>query len=158
MNEDLQNLLNYAYFFLKFRPRTKKEIKNYLLKKIKTRHWSTDHVEEVIKDLEEQDLINDKNFVAWFIEQRNSAKPKSEFVLRHELLRHGINKELIEEYFNKNPQDEDALAEAALKPKWHRFKNLPKEKSFQKAVGFLARRGFSYGIAKSTIQKLREEK
>src|SRR3990167_4606871 len=121
MDDDLQTLLNYAYFFLKFRPRTKKEVQDYLLKKIKKGHWSTDDVEKAIKQLEEQNLINDKEFVRWFIEQRNTSKPKSQFVLKGELLRFGITKELIDNYFIEYDQPEDDLALRALQSRWRRF-------------------------------------
>src|SRR3990167_7384562 len=97
-NEDLQRLLNSAYFYLKFRPRSKKEVHDYLLKKIKKRRWSTDDVEKVIEQLEEQNFINDKEFVRWFVDQRNRSKPKGKFVLKAELLRFGIAKDLIDQY------------------------------------------------------------
>src|SRR3989344_6971885 len=121
MKDDLQILLNYAYFYLKFRPRTKKEVHDYLLKKIKKRHWSTDDVDEAIKQLEEQNLINDREFVKWFVEQRIIGKPKGKFVLKAELLRFGIPKELIDGYLEEHPLEEEDLAFRALKSKWNRL-------------------------------------
>lgn len=152
--EDLQNLLNYAYFYLKFRPRTKKEIRDYLNKKIEKRHWPRDLVEKVIKDLEERSLINDKEFVKWFIEQRNLSKPKSRFILKGELLRFGVAKELIDEYFDTNPQPEEELALQALQSRWHRFRPLPKKERFEKSASFLTRRGFSFDIIRKVINTL----
>src|SRR3989338_9440235 len=148
---DIQNLLNYAYFYLKFRPRSKKEVQDYLLKKIKKRHWSTDDVEKVIEQLEERGLINDKEFVKWFVEQRNRGKPKGGFVLKGELLRFGIDKELIDLYLLENPLEEEELAFRALKSKWQRFKNLPRQDRFEKSVAFLSRRGFTFNIVKKKI-------
>lgn len=156
-NEDLQTLLNYAYFYLKFRPRSKKEIRDYLNKKTEKRHWSRDLVEKAIKDLEEQNLINDKEFVRWFVEQRNRAKPKSQFVLKGELLRFGIAKELIDEYFSNHEQPEDELALQALQSRWRRFQTLPKKERFEKSAAFLARRGFNFDIVKKTIKKLEDK-
>src|SRR3989344_2821902 len=124
LDDDLQALLNYAYFYLKFRPRSKKEVFNYLLKKIKKRHWSTDDVEKVVERLEEQNFINDKEFVKWFVEQRIIGKPKGKFVLKAELLRFGIPKELIDGYLEEHPLEEEDLAFRALKSKWNRLKNL----------------------------------
>ena len=40
MNEDLIPLLDKAYFFLKFRPRSEKEVRDYLYKKIANKNWS----------------------------------------------------------------------------------------------------------------------
>ncbi len=157
-DEDLQPLRNYAYFYLKFRPRSKKEVRDYLLKKIKTRHWSTDSVEKVLSQLEEQGLVNDKEFVRWFVEQRNAAKPKSQFVLKGELLRFGITKELIDDYFLNNDQPEEELAMRALQPRWRRYSQLPKKERFEKSASFLGRRGYSFDVIRRFIAKLQEKK
>jgi regulatory protein len=157
MKDDLQVLLNYAYFFLKFRPRTKKEVHDYLLKKIKKRHWSTGDVDEAIKQLEERSLINDKEFVRWFVEQRARGKPKGRFVLKAELLRLGIAKDLIDQHLEENPLKEEGLALQALKSKWQRFKNLTPKARFEKSAAFLLRRGFSFEIIKQTIYRYEEQ-
>ena len=116
--------LNLAYFFLKFRPRTRKEVLNYLEKKSKKYHFSDDIISNSIKHLIEVNLINDKDFVSWFVEQRNLNKPKSKFALSQELIRFGIEKGLIEEYFNRNELDELKLAKTALQKKSYLIKNL----------------------------------
>lgn len=152
--EDLQSLLNYAYFYLKFRPRTVKEVRDYLYKKTEKRHWSRDLVEQAIKDLEERGLVNDKEFVRWFVDQRNRGKPKGGFVLKGELLRLGIEKELIDLYLLENPLEEEDLAFRALKSKWQRFKKLSHEERFGKAAAFLTRRGFSFDIIRKSIEKI----
>ncbi|OGK24092.1 hypothetical protein A3F58_04105 [Candidatus Roizmanbacteria bacterium RIFCSPHIGHO2_12_FULL_37_9b] len=154
--EDLQTLLNYAYFFLKFRPRTQKEMQDYLYKKIKKRHFSRDDVDKAIKNLEEQGHIDDKAFVEWFVEQRARSKPKGRFVLKAELLRLGIEKDLIDQHLEENPLAEEDLALQALKSKWHQFKNLPAKERFEKSAAFLARRGFPFDIIRETIVKLEE--
>lgn len=150
----MDGLLNYAFFFLKFRPRTRKEIETYLYKKIQKRHWSRDDVKKAIQHLEKIELINDKNFIKWFVEQRTLLKPKGKFILQQELLKHGIEKELIDEYFSSYSVNEEELAEKILQERWHRYKNLDKRKRFEKAVSFLLRRGFTFETAKKTIDKL----
>ncbi len=157
-DENFNKLLNYAFFFLKFRPRSSKEIEMYLNKKIKNRHWSQDDIKKVIQHLEGLDLINDKNFVKWFVEQRILLKPKSKYALRQELLKHGIDKEIIEEYFSSNLMDEEKLAEKILHERWHRYKNLDKRKRFEKSASFLMRRGFNFEIVKKTITELSNKK
>ncbi len=157
MTDDLQGLLNYAYFYLKFRPRTVKEMRDYLYKKIEKRHWSRDDVEKTIKELLELEMLNDREFIRMFVEQRNLVKPKSEFVLRRELRQHGISKEIIDEYFAGHPQNEEGLALKALERHWSRFKNLLPRDRFQKAAAYLMRRGFGFEIIKKTI-RLMEEK
>lgn len=156
LEEDLQSLLNQAYFYLKFRPRTEQEIRNYLNKKILKRHYSTDSVEKVINKLKEQGFIDDADFTRMFVETRSKIKPKGKFVLTQELLRHGINKKVIEEYFSENEVDEESLALKTLETRWERLKNLEKRERFQKAAQFLLRRGFGYDLIKKTIEKMEE--
>lgn len=155
--EELQDLFNYAYFYLKFRPRTKKEVQKYLYKKIEKRHFSRDDVDKVISDLEEQGLIDDKKFTSWFIEQRARSKPKGQFVLKSELLRLGIAKELIDQYLEEYPPQEESLALRALQSKWPRFTSLSRKERFEKAAAFLMRRGFPFDVIRKTIEKLEEE-
>ncbi len=152
----MSDLLDYSYFFLKFRPRSKKELGTYLYKKIQRRHWSQDDVKKAIQHLEEIDLINDKNFVKWFVEQRILLKPKSGFALKQELLRHGINKETIDEYFSSHSLNEEEMAEKILRERWSRYKDLDKRKRFEKAAGFLLRRGFSFDTITKAIKNLQE--
>lgn len=155
--EDFQKLLNHAYFYLKFRPRSKKEVKDYLLKKIKTKHWSTTDVEKVLERLEELKFIDDKEFTRWFIEQRNILKPKSQYVLSQELYRFGVAKEIVEEYFSNTEVDELELAKKAISTKRMLISKFSDQKIYQKALNFLLRRGFSYDTAKQTLNYFKED-
>ncbi len=153
-NELFQKALNYAYFYLKFRNRTEKEISRYLEKKAKRFYWTETTISAVIKTLKEQDLIDDKKFIQWFVNQRNLFKPKSVFILKNELFKLGVAKELIDEYFSDHPQNETELAYKTLLPRWQRFFNLSSRERFKKASQFLLRRGFSFEIVKRTIAKI----
>jgi regulatory protein len=154
LNEDLLSLLNKAYFFLKFRPRTEKEVRDYLYKKIKTKHWSRDDAEEVIKDLKQQGLIDDGEFISWFVRSRTTLKPKGQKLLTRELRQKGVADELIEKYFSENSVDEESLALKILEKRWPRYKSLDSRKRFEKAMSFLLRRGFNFEISKNTINQL----
>lgn len=151
LDEDLQSLLNKAFFYLKFRPRTINETRRYLYEKIRKTHWSREAADRVINYLLEIDLLDDKKFVRLFVDQRNVNKPKGEYVLRQELRKYGIEKDLIDEYFSNNPVDEEKLAEKVLSSRWSRFKDLPPQIRFQKASHFLQRRGFKFETAKRII-------
>lgn len=156
MDEDLIPLLNKAYFYLKFRPRSEKEVRDYLYKKVSTTHWSRDAADKIIAKLKDQGLINDGEFVAWFIRQRTALKPKSQRLLTRELRQKGVDQGLIENHFSKNRIDEGSLAYAVLEKRWPRFKGLPREKRFEKSARFLMSRGFNYDIIKQSINKLED--
>lgn len=140
--------LNLAYFFLKFRLRTEKEIVKYLERK--KNNFIPEIIEKVITQLKEQGYVDDEKFIKLFVEQRNKLKPKSAFALSRELQQLGINKELIDAYFEQNPENESNLALLALQKKQQTFLHLDPKTRFKKAISFLLRRGFSYEIAKKT--------
>src|SRR3989338_11335441 len=148
MDNDLIPLLNIAFFFLKFRPRTIKETRDYLYKKVKTTHWSHEAVDKVINHLIEQKFLDDQEFVRYLVESRTRTKVKGVFAIKQELTKYGVEKELIDEYFAKTEINEEALAEKILANCWSRLKTFPKQKRFEKAISFLLRRGFNYEISK----------
>lgn len=154
--ENLLKVLNYAYFYLKFRPRSKKEMVDYLTKKAKRYRWPEDIVEKAIAELVEFGLIDDVKFCEWFVEQRSSVKPKAIFLLKRRLVQCGVPKEIVDEYFIANEFDEVALANKAVIYRWNQWKSLKKRERFLKASAFLSRRGFRYDTIKKTIAELEE--
>lgn len=153
-SDDLLPLINKAYFFLKFRPRSEKETRDYLYKKIKSKHWSRDDAEKVIEELKKEDLIDDKKFVDWFVRNRTTLKPKGQRMLVRELKLKGISDEMIEKFFLENSLDEEKLAFQILEKRWPRFKNLDSRKRFEKSARFLMSRGFSYDLTKRLITRI----
>lgn len=150
-----EKLLAKALFYLKFRPRSSFEIRQYLLKKIKKmKLGDLEDINKVINHLKEIDLINDKKFIRWFVDQRCLNKPKSLLAIKQELKRFGFKKNIIDEFFLNYFLDEEKLALSALKKRWLRFSSLSLEKKKEKATQFLLRRGFSFEIIKSVIDKL----
>jgi len=154
MDKDLIPLLERAYFFLKFRPRSEKEIRDYLYKKISTTHWSRSGAESVIDKLKSQGLINDEKFIDWHVRQRVTLKPKSRRLLTFELIQKGVDEVLIEKYFAASSIDEEALAFQILKKRWSRFKHISSQKRWERSSRFLISRGFSYGIIRKTIARM----
>jgi len=152
--DELQPLLNLAFFYLKFRPRTVKEVRNYLYKKVRSTHWSHEAVDKVIKHLIEQKFLDDQEFINYLVASRTRTKVKGIFAIKQELTKYGVKKELIDEYFSKTEINEEALAEKILVNRWPRLKTLPKQKRFEKAMSFLLRRGFSFETSKKTFEDL----
>ena len=157
MDNDLIPLLNIAFFYLKFRPRTIKEAREHLYKKVRTTHWSHEAVDKIINHLIELKFLDDKEFINYLVTSRTRTKVKGVFAIKQELLRYGVEKELIDEYFSNTQINEEELAEKFLASRWDRFKSLPKQKRFEKAVSLLARRGFNFEISRKTVEKLEDK-
>jgi regulatory protein len=159
IQKDVQKALNRAYFYLRFRPRTRKEVETYLHKKSdKFYHWSPEVIEATLQSLEETGLVDDKKFIESFVYSRGVTKPKGEFALRQELMKAGVEKDLLDEYFQETPLEEEDLARKALSTHWSRYARFDKKTRFEKAAQFLMRRGFSFSNAKNIIQELEGKK
>lgn len=148
MSDDLEKLYNKTLHFLSFRPRSEKEIKDYLSKKTKkalpaARQGKIKN--QVLFKLKEQNLVNDEEFVDWWIDQRMSLKPKGKIVLKKELLQKGVDLELVEGKLSTiSNQQLTILARKLVDKKLKLYKNLPPLKLKKKLSSFLARRGFDW--------------
>lgn len=157
MDDDLIPLLNIAFFYLKFRPRTIKEVRDYLYKKVRTTHWSREAVDRIINHLIELKFLDDKEFINYLVMSRTRTKVKGIYAIKQELNKFGVDRELVNEYFSKTEINEEALAEKILINRWPRLKNLPKQKRFEKAMSFLLRRGFNFDTSQKIIKKMEEK-
>lgn len=156
MTDDLQKALNYSYFYLKFRPRSIKEMRDYLTKKAIRFGWTRETIDAAILSLTEERLLNDTQFIDWYVNQRSVNKPKSKYLFSRELDRFGISKDIIDQFFEKSPQDEDRAALKALRSRFSRWTTLDKHERFKKSAAFLQRRGFSYDQIKKAIAVLED--
>jgi regulatory protein len=154
MDDDLLPLINLAFFYLKFRPRTISETREHLYKKVRTTHWSHEAVDKVISHLIELKFLDDKSFIDYLVRSRTATKVKGIYAIKQELYRFGVDKELVEEYFSNNQINEEELAEKALARRWEIIKTLPKQKRFEKASSYLRSRGFSFDICRKIIEKM----
>lgn len=139
-----------ALKFLTIRPRSKKEVTDYLKKK----GFETIIIEKVLELLEKQKFLNDTEFVKWWIEQRQTFKQKGKFVIKQELLVKGIDKDIIESTLNESPDDSE-IAQVFFekhRKKFDKYKGLEFKK---KVYDFLSRRGYSWDIIEKIIDKYR---
>ena len=151
--DNFENLLNKSFKFLSYRPRSEKEVRDYLLRK------KADDItlERIIQSLKENNFINDVDFTKWWIEQRTKFRPKAQRLIKLELLRKGIAKDLIEEILqDKTVETETDLdkAKKIAQKKLLRYKNDKPQKQYEKMVRFLASRGFNWDTIKEVVDQL----
>ena len=147
-------LLERVLKFISIRPRSQKEILDYLKKKIPQ---NQDLQNKVFKEVENLGLVDDMAFTYWWLEQRNAFRPKGKRALFYELKQKGIDNFIIEEVLAKG-LDEINLARQSAQKKWSSFKNLPLEVGRQKLAGFLSRRGFNWEVIKKTLDEITKKR
>ncbi|GJM40349.1 MAG: regulatory protein RecX [Ardenticatenaceae bacterium] len=137
-----------AIRYIEYRPRSITETRRHLLKK----EYPEPVVDEVLERLEAVDLLNDPAFARYWVEQRETFKPRSKIALQHELRQKGIERQIIDEAVAE--VDEFAAAKQAAEPKARRWYTLSEQEFRKKLGGFLQRRGFGYGIVKEITDSL----
>lgn len=140
-----------ALFFLSFRQRSEKEIRDYLKKK-KAPEEITD---KIIKNLKINKFLNDEEFVKWWIEQRTIIRPKSTRIIKIELQRKGIDRQLIENLLPKDSEGDFAKAKKLAEKRISRYGKVEdRRKVFEKMARYLASKGFDYDIIKEVIDQV----
>jgi len=118
--------------FVGIRPRSEREIDLWLRKK----KVDTKEVLELKEKLVVLDLLDDLAFAAWWIDQRNTFRPKGKKLLVYELKQKGIKGGVIEEALDASDFNERELAKKVV------AKYAQREP--EKLVTLLQRRGFSW--------------
>jgi regulatory protein len=140
-----------AYRLLGLRPRSTEEVRRHLRKK----DVEEAIIDRVIDRLHELNLLDDAAFARYWVEQRETFKPRSRRALQYELYQKGLSRQIIEEAVAE--VDETAAARRASQSKALRWARLPEEDFRAKMQGFLGRRGFNYAIISDVTRQLWQE-
>jgi len=135
-----QKLTDFALKLLSYRPRSQSEI-TFRLKRKKASH---EQIELIISRLKSLKLLDDTEFVTWWQTQRDRFKPRSFRILRLELIKKGVNKDIISQVLDTSFKKEIARIKKALMQKFKLQKLPQKQSKRQKALRFLQSRGFSW--------------
>ncbi len=149
--DEIETALQKAINFVSYRPRSENEVRMNLKKK----NIDEGVIEEVIERLVRGGLVNDHDFALLWVENRSEFRPRGHQILRMELRQKGIRDEVIETAIAD--LDEDELAYQAAKKQARKYQQLEWQDYQKKMYGFLARRGFDYGIISIVISKTWEE-
>lgn len=159
MDELYQKFLENAISFVSYRPRSEKEMRNFLVQKLRKKNFTNEEViEQVVRRLYELKYLDDKVFAKWWVEQRQNFRPKGKRSLSFELANKGISRDVIDIVLGDlGLSDELEMARQAVTKKFRIWKKLPLIEQKQKTYAFLARRGFTSQIIAKIIDEIREK-
>lgn len=149
---EFQKALDKLLRFAAVRPRSEKEVRDYFRRK--KVHESLH--EELFNKLDRLELIDDEKFAKWWVEQRQTFKPKAKRVLQMELKQKGIAKEIIDEVLGETKIDEEKMARDLLEKKAYKWRGLPSRESRLKMSQYLAGKGFGWEVIQLVIGKNEE--
>jgi len=147
---EFQKTLDKLLRFATLRPRSEKEIKDWF----KKRKVHESLYKELLNRLSKLELIDDKKFAKWWVDQRNTFKPRGKRVLEMELRLKGIKKEIAQEILGDLKVNEEKVAKDLLQKKVYRWKSLPVLERKLKMSQFLARKGFGWDVIEKSVDKM----
>jgi regulatory protein len=139
---------NFAIRYLALRPRSSHEVSEYLIYR---KGFTQEEAEYTIHRLTNEKYINDQDFAEMWVRNRMLLSPKSERVLRLELIKKGVDKQLIDNVLvSLSEQDMlDSIIEVINKKlRQQKFRDK------QKLTESLSRQGYNYGLIKKAFEEL----
>lgn len=145
--EEIYQARERALGLLARRPRSSSEIARHL-----RRHRISDGVVQVvIDDLTEKRLIDDSAFAAFWVEQRETFRPRSRLALRQELSQKGIEREVVSEALDG--LDEIDAARRVAHKQAGRWRGLPEGEWRTKLTRYLLRQGYPYDVVNEVVSE-----
>jgi regulatory protein len=152
-------LLQSSIRFISYRPRSEREIREFLEIKLKRQKtYAPDAIAKVMNRLGEFGYVDDYKFALWWVGQRQAFRPKGERVLTLELVRKGIDKEIISKSIIEVREAPEGTTEVenahrAVAKKLVLWAKLPSIEQKKKMSTFLAQRGFSWDTIEAIIDE-----
>jgi regulatory protein len=146
-----QRCLNAALNYLDYRPRSQAE----LTERLHRRGFDGDSVAAVLARLKGQGLVDDLAFAQFWRDNRQSFRPRSQWLTQRELRQKGVAQDIIDRV-TAGLDDADSAYRAAA----NKARRLSKAdyNGFRRKLGeYLKRRGFGYGLIKTTVERVWQE-
>ena len=128
------------------RPRSERETRDYLRKKIYDKKLDNNYTEKIIEKLKLKKYLDDEKFAEWYVENRFVKKGVSIKRLKMELVKKGIKRELAEAAINKIGRDDEAEIKKIIAKKRAKYDD-------DKLISYLVRQGFDYHLAQTVVRE-----
>ena len=152
----LVKLQDAALRFLSYRPRSEKEVRDYIINKIAKQEnikysqaKESPLTEQIISKFKKYKYLDDRQFAKWWIASRK-IRPKGLQIVKWELKRKGITDDIVQKLAKYIPNQKE-LAQKAISKKIKLWQKLPPLDRKKKIYQFLASRGFDFDIIKEVF-------
>ena len=146
-----------AVNFLARRIHSEKELRTKLLRK----KYKPNMIDEIIDELKEKELIDDYKYGLIFTEEKMRTKLWGEKRIKGELIKRGINFDLIsqviKEKFPEGNKLNNAITLAEKKMKTLSKYDLERRKLAERIYSYLSSRGYDYQTSKEAVEKVLDE-
>jgi regulatory protein len=129
--------------------------------KLKQKRYNEQLIDRVINQLRNSNYLNDLEFAKTFTEENIKNKLWGQRKIEAELIKKGIDREIITQIINEKFSDSDqfdnAIELARKKYKSLLDRNTNKEKIKSKLISFLLSRGYNYDTVKKVAETIIEK-
>jgi len=140
-------LINKAIKWATLRPHSIAEFDTWATKNI-----PPDQVDFISAKLHKLELLDDVKFTKWWVQNRQSFRPRSKQELKAELRFKGIESQILNDVLND--VDESFSCEPVARKYFKRLSSYPPQVQKQKLFAYLSRRGFSYSQIKQVTDQI----
>ncbi len=144
-----------AMAFISYKPRTESQV----AKKLKQEKFTSEEINTAIQFLKEFGYLDDEHYARKYVEYAKTHKKSSRRKIEADLLKRGIDKEIIlnaiGETLSNDEEFENAIKIAMKKYALLQSRNI--EKPEQKVINYLLSKGFSFEIVKTITAKFSQE-
>ena len=131
--------------YVLFKKRTEKEVRQ----KCKQLDYTEDYIDEIIDYLKEAEYINDEVYVQKYIQNVMKLKKNSVFEIKMDLLRRGIDDDLIEKYFDDDLYEYEKQCAIDLA-----FKKYRADSDIDKVKKYLMNKGYTHSNITKAIDNI----
>jgi regulatory protein len=132
------------------RPRSEREIRQRLRQK----GFDLPAIDAAVERLEGWRYLDDADFARYWVDNRESHKPRGRRLLEQELRQKGIDRELISETIDAAELDEHAAALELGRAKLRTYSGLDTVTIRRRLGSYLARRGYDFSVVRTTLDQL----
>lgn len=153
--DEREKIKGAALNLLSYRARSVRELRDRLCQK----GWKEEKVESIILELKEKGFLDDREFANMLARDRTKLKFLGPRALKHELIKAGINHDLIEEVIEETYQKTtpESLMKALLKKKGIDFSKPIDGKEKTRLVNLFKRKGYSWDQIEPVISRLKTD-
>lgn len=127
---------------------TGRELRTRLMRK----GFEPETIDAALAKLTDVGYLNDERFAELWIENRLAHRPRGKRMLEQELRQKGIDRQIVDETVSGMEIDDRTAALEVARKRLKSVQSLPPDEQKKKLTGILARRGFDFGVIRTTLE------
>lgn len=150
-----ENIREIALRRLEQRDYSRGELSEYLVRR---RGCDSEIVDQVLDRLAEVGLVDDERFAAQWVSSRRRTRKLSKRAIAQELRTKAVDPQIIDQALAQIDTDDEYQAALELcRQRAARMTGVSRDAAYRRLGGFLARRGYSAGVAMPVIRQVLDE-